>query len=96
MFSIGHLKLSNLPAKVCAIGQKTKKALKDFRKTLRFLDQDLYGKWSFSQFSTKYFLEFCLLSKSLYLWNIKADFYKNLSDFEGGGDVPAFSPSRLY
>ena len=47
--------------------------------------------WLFSQFSTKYFLEFWLRSESIYLWQITSDFYNNFSYF-GGGGVPASPP----
>ena len=40
--------------------------------------------WLFSQFFTKYFLEFCLLSESVYLSKIPPEFYNNFSDFGGG------------
>ena len=40
MISIGQVKVSNTPAKPCAFGPKVKKILKDFKKTLRFLDQN--------------------------------------------------------
>ena len=37
-------KISNLPAKPCAFGPKITIILKNFRKILRFFDQNLYGK----------------------------------------------------
>ena len=40
--------------------------------------------WLFSQFFTKYFLDFWLRSQSIDLWKITPDFYNNLSDFGGG------------
>ena len=49
----------------------------------------------FSQFFTKYFLDFCLLSESIYLWKITPDFYNNFSDF-GGGAFRRPAPSRRY
>ena len=39
--------------------------------------------WLFHIF-TKYFLDFWLLSESIYLWKIRPDFYNNFSDFGGG------------
>ena len=58
MISISQVKLSNQAAKPCAFGQKVKKTLKIFKNILRFFDQNLYGKLTFSQFITKYFLDF--------------------------------------
>ena len=52
---------------------------------LRFFDQSLYGKLTFFTIFTKYFVDFCLLSESIYLWKITPDFYNNFSDFGGGG-----------
>ena len=96
MISIGQIEVSNLPAKPCGFGPKMKRNLKTFKKILRFFDQNLYGKLTFSQFYTKYLLDFWLLSESIDLWKITPDFYNNFSDF-GGGDVPAFPPpSRRY
>ena len=85
MFSIGQAKVSNGPAKPCAFGPKEKKTLKKVKKILRFFDQNLYRKWTFAQSFTKYFLEFCILSESIYPWKITSDFYNNFSDFVGGG-----------
>ena len=50
--------------------------------------------WLFSQIFTKYFLECCLMSDSIYPWKITLDFYNNFSDFGGSGgssDVPVYS-----
>ena len=90
MISIEQEKLSNLSAKHCAFGPKLKRILKNFKKILRFFDQNLYGKLTFLQFFTKYFLDFWLRSESINLWKIRPDFYNNFSDFGGGGNVPAF------
>ena len=81
MSSIGPVKLSNLPAKLCELGPKMKRILKNFKKILRFFDQNLYGKLTFSQILTKYFLDFWLRSESIDLWKITPDFYNNFSDF---------------
>ena len=55
--------------------------------------------WSKSLFTifTRYFLDFLLLSESIYLWKIRPDFYNNFSDFGGGGrsGVPAPLPTLL-
>ena len=80
MISMEQIKLSYLRARFCAFGPKTKKVL-------RFFDQNLW-KFDFFTFLTKYFLDFWLLSKSIYLWKITPDFSNNFSDL--GGDVPAF------
>ena len=84
MISIGQVKLSYLPAKLCAFGPKMKRMLKILKKILRFFDQNLYGKLTFSQFFTKYFLDFWLRSESIDLWKITPDFYNNFSGFGGG------------
>ena len=47
MSSIGQVKLSKLPAKICAFGPQMKEVLKKFKKILRFFDQNLYGKLTF-------------------------------------------------
>ena len=47
--------------------------------------------WVFSQFFTKYFLDFWLRSESIDLWKITPDFYNNFSDF-GGGERSGFPP----
>ena len=39
-------------AKPSAFGPKMKRILKNFKKILRFFDQNLYGKLTFSQFFT--------------------------------------------
>ena len=83
MIPIGQGNVRNLPAKICAFGPKMKKNLKNFKKIiLSFFDQNLYGKLTFSQIFTKYFLEFYILSESIYPWNIISVFYNNFSDFE--------------
>ena len=79
--SIGQAKLSNLPAKLSEFGPNVKKILKGFKKILRFFDQNFYEKWTFF---TKYFLDFCLISGSIYLWKITPDLYNNFSEFFGG------------
>ena len=50
MIPIQHVKLSNMPAKHCAFGPKMNRFLKNSKKILRFIDQNHYGKLSFSQF----------------------------------------------
>ena len=50
-----------------------------------FSIKNLYGKVTFSQFLTKYFLDFWLRSESIYIWKIRPDFYNNFPDFGGGG-----------
>ena len=84
MITIGQVQVLNRPAKTCAFRQKVKKTLKNFKKILRFFDQNLAGKLNFFTFFTKYFFDFWLLSQSIYLWKIKPDFYNNFSDFEVG------------
>ena len=42
MISIAQVKLSNMPAKLCAFGPKMKRVLKIFKKILRFFDQNLW------------------------------------------------------
>ena len=54
MISIGQVKVSNLPAKLCAFGPKEKKILKTFNKILRFFYQNLYGKLTFFHNSLKH------------------------------------------
>ena len=48
MISIGQGKLRILCAKLCAFGSKTKKILQVFNKLLRFFDQNLDGKLTFT------------------------------------------------
>ena len=48
MISIGQVKLSKVPAKLDGFGPKMKIILKIFKKSLRFFDQNLYGKLTFS------------------------------------------------
>ena len=50
MISIEQVKVSNRPAKHCVFGLKEKKILKNFKKILRFSDQNHYGNWLFSHF----------------------------------------------
>ena len=66
--------------------------LKNFKKILRFFDQNLYGKLTFFTIFSKYFLDFCIHSESIYLWKIRADFYNNSSDLRG--NVPTLPPPR--
>ena len=85
MISIGPVKFRNLPAQFCAFWLKMMRILKIFKKISRFFDQNLYGKLtSFSQYFTRYFLDFWLRSESIDLWKITPDFYNNFSDFGGG------------
>ena len=84
LISIEQLKLSNLPAKFCAFGPKWREFWKFSRKFWDFLIQISMENWLFSQFFTKYFLDFLLRSESIYLWKITPDFYNKLSDFGGG------------
>ena len=58
MISIGHVKLSKIPAKLGTFGPKMKRILKNSKKILRFFDQNLYGKLTFFTIFTKYFLDF--------------------------------------
>ena len=43
-------KTKQLVAKLCAFGLKLKRILKIFKKSLRFFDQNLSGKWTFHNF----------------------------------------------
>ena len=79
---LGQVKISNLPAKPCAFGPKVKRILKNFKKILIKISME---NWLFSQFFTKYFLDFWLHSETIDLWKITPDFYNNFSDFGGGG-----------
>ena len=81
MKSTGLGKLIKMRAKLCAFGPKMKNILKNFKKILRFFDQNLNGKLTVFTIFTKYFLEFCLLSKSIYPWKITPVFYNNFSYF---------------
>ena len=69
--------------KTWAFGAKMKKILKNFNKNLRFFDQNLYGKLTFSQICNKFFFDFCLISESIHPWKITPVFYNNFSDFGG-------------
>ena len=65
------------------------------RKLVDFSSKSLW-KIDFFTFFTKYFLDFWLLSKSIYLWKITPDFYNNFSDFVGRGERSSVPPSRRY
>ena len=80
MISIGQINLSNLPAKFCAVGPKMKKFWKFSRKFWDLLIKISMENWLIHIFS-KYFLDFWLLSESIYLWKITPDFYNNFSYF---------------
>ena len=67
-------KLSNLPAKPCAFGPKRREFWKFSRKFRDFLIKISMENWLFSQFFTKYFLDFWLRSESIDLWKITPDF----------------------
>ena len=49
-FDWAQIKLSNPPAKLCTFEPKMKSILNIFKKILRFFDQNLYGKLTFSHF----------------------------------------------
>ena len=70
------------------LDQKWRNFWKFSRKFWEFLIKISMENWLFSKFLAKYFLEFCLLSETIYPWKIKPDFYNNHSDF--GSNVPAF------
>ena len=62
------------------------------RKFWDFWSKSLWKNWLFSQFFTKYFLDFWLRSESIDLWKIIPDFYNNFSDFGGGVERSGVPP----
>ena len=84
MISTEQVKLSKVPAKSCAFWPKWRELWKISRKFKDYLIKISMEYWLFSQFFTKYFLDFWLRSESIYLWKIMPDFYNNFSDFGGG------------
>ena len=92
MISIGHLNVSNLHAKPCAFGPKMKRNLKNFKKILRFFDQNLYGKLTFFTIFYWIFLGFLTPLRKYRPLEDSTRFLQQFFRFRGGGDVPAFPP----
>ena len=69
-----HRKVRNRRAEFCAFRPNMKKILKNFKKILIVFHQNPYEKLTFSEFFPNYFLEFCLLSESIYPLKITPDF----------------------
>ena len=93
MISIIQGKLRKLLQNFARLDQKLRKFRKIWRKCWNFLIKISMENWLFFTIFTKYFLEFCLLSESIYPWKITPDFY-NFSDFGGRGRSGV--PSRRY
>ena len=88
--SIGKVQVSNGLQNFARLDQK-------WRKFWDFLIKISMENWLFSQFSTKYFLKFCLLSERIYPRKLTLDFYNDFSYF--WGNLPALPlppPSRRY
>ena len=95
MISIGQVKLSNLPAKLSAFGPKTKRILKIFKKTLRFLDQNLYWKLIFFRILYEIFLEVLTPLKKYIPLEDNTRFLQQFFRFRVGGTFRR-PPSRRY
>ena len=70
--------------KALRVSLKNEERFKIFKKFLSFFDQNLYGKLTFFTFVTKYFLDFLLISESIYLWKLRSDFCNNFPIWGGG------------
>ena len=75
--------------RIMRISTKYEEKFEKFQEKLDIFDQNPNEKLTFSQFFATYFLEFCLLSESIYPLKITPDFY-NFSDFwVGRRNIPA-------
>ena len=73
------------PCKSLSVWTKSEEKLEKFRENFEIFCSKSLWKIAFFTIFTKYFLDFCLLTESIYLWKITPDFYNNFSDFGGGG-----------
>ena len=90
------VKIKNAACKVLRFCTKMKKIVNIFKKILRFFDQHLYRKLTFSQFFTKYFLKFCLFSKSIHIpLEDKTSLLQQFFLFLGGGTFMGSPLPRL-
>ena len=80
-------KTKQVAFKTLRVWPKNEENFEHLHENFDIFDQNLYGKFTFSQFFPKYFLDFWLRSESIDLWKITSDFYNNFSDF-GGGSSP--------
>ena len=87
-------KVKKAAGKILRVWTKNEENFEKVQANFENFDQNLYGELTFSTFFTKYFLDFWLLSQSLYLSKITPDFYNNFSDFGGGGRSGAPHPRR--
>ena len=67
IISIRQVKLRNFAENFSSLDNKWTKFWKISRKFWDFLIKISMENWVFSQFFTKYFLEFCLFSKTIYI-----------------------------
>ena len=82
-------KAKHASSKICAFGPKWRNIWNIAGNLWDFLIKISMENWLFSQFSTKYFFDFCQLSEIIYLWKLRPDFYNNSSDFgRGRSHVP--------
>ena len=79
------VKLNNRHANLCAFGPKMKKILKNCKKILRFFDQNLYGKLSFSRFLLNIYWIFGSAPKVYIHLEDNTRFLQQFSRFRGGG-----------
>ena len=91
MISIGQVKVSNRPAKLCAFGPKEKRFWKISRKFWDFFIKISMENW----LSSHFLLNISWISDSspkvhIYLWKIRPYFYNNFSYFGGGGTFQMF------
>ena len=92
MISIGQVKLSNLPAKPCAFGQKMQIILKIFKKSLRFFWSVALSKIAFFTIFSFIFLAFLTSLRKYRPLEDNTRFLQQFFRFRGEGNVPAFPP----
>ena len=69
-------------------GPKVKKICEDFKKTMRFFEQNLSGKLIFSIDFTKYFVDFCLISETIYSVQDNTSLLQQFFRFRDRSGVP--------
>ena len=83
------------PSRTLRVWTKNEENLKFWKKSLRYFDQNLYWKLTFFTFFTKFFLDFCLLSESIYLCKINQISATMFPISVGGGRSGVPPPSTL-
>ena len=92
MISIAQVKLSNLPAKLCAFGPKMKSFLKIFKIILSFFDQNLYGKLTFFTIFYLISLGFLAPLRKYRPLDDNTRFLQQFFRFRGGGERSGVPP----